>query len=248
MGARIRSLIAVVMLAACGRNASVDKTPLADAKPVDILVVPGCPTRDDGSLSVCQRRRIQWGAWLWHAGLAKGFIVSGSNVVNRYFEADSLAAGLEVLGVPAEVITLELFALHTDENMYYAHLLAEEMGVESLAVATDNLQARAACEMVKSFGRPQCEVWAIHHDAIGSDEADEHLGRVRTTPEPADTWTTRREREIARAHAVGRRPRPPSWLLYGVGAIRPGGWDPIPPPHTTVVRWSSRRDLMLVHP
>ena len=36
----------------------------------DAVIVPGCPSEDDGSLSACQMSRAAWAAILWQRGVA----------------------------------------------------------------------------------------------------------------------------------------------------------------------------------
>ena len=50
------------------------------AVPFDAVVVPGCPSQDDGSPSYCQLGRAGHAALLWKGGWTRNFIVSGSDV------------------------------------------------------------------------------------------------------------------------------------------------------------------------
>lgn len=226
---------------ACAAKTPVEST---GPKSVDVMLIPGCPTTPDGALSVCQRRRVRWGAWLYNAGLTRYFIVSGSNVTTRHRESDALAAGLAALGVPAEVIVVEMHALHTDENVYYAHLLAEQMGFERMGIASDRGQTGPACAMLEHH-RSTCEVFDLDTDAIETDGSAVDLDPIRISEEPEATWVPRADRERARAKAAGRRRRPPSWWLYATGALRSQPWVPIPPPHTTVLTWEDRAPFAL---
>ena len=72
----------------------------------DAIIVPGCPAKPDGALSTCQSRRATWAALLWERGYAHHFITSGAAAQNPFVEAESLAAAMAALGVPAERIYL----------------------------------------------------------------------------------------------------------------------------------------------
>src|SRR3954467_14171611 len=79
--------------------------------PFDVVIVPGCPSLDDGAMSPCQMSRAVWASILWKRGVASSFITSGSAVHSPYVEAEALAAGMVALGVPPERIWLEPNAL-----------------------------------------------------------------------------------------------------------------------------------------
>src|SRR6266436_4754403 len=53
------------------------------AHPFDAVIVPGCPSLDDGALSPCQMSRAVWAAILWRRGVAASFITSGAAVHSR---------------------------------------------------------------------------------------------------------------------------------------------------------------------
>jgi hypothetical protein len=119
---RAAPLALALAVAGCGVARLEQRDP--PARPFDAVIVPGCPSEDDGSLSRCQMARALWAARLWDLGWARNFITSGAAVHSPYVEADALAAALAALGVPADHIYVEPNALHTDEIVYYSLRIA----------------------------------------------------------------------------------------------------------------------------
>jgi hypothetical protein len=95
----------LLMLFGCGTARLELRT--APDKPFDVVIVPGCPSEDDGSLSRCQMARALWAARLWDLGWARHFITSGAAVHSPYVEAEAIAAAMAAAGVPANKIYLE---------------------------------------------------------------------------------------------------------------------------------------------
>ncbi|MDB4970368.1 MAG: hypothetical protein JWN44_6057 [Myxococcales bacterium] len=207
----------------------------------DAVIVPGCPSEEDGSLSLCQMSRAVWASILWQRGVAGAFITSGGAVHSRYVEAEAIAAGMTALGVPAERIWIEPNALHTDENMYYSLQIARALGFRRLAVASQKGHAAWSCRMLEDWGQTACGAFSVDYDAVRAAGAMPRLKAVRT--EPARTWITLVDRERVIAAATGRH-RPPSFLLYPhLGWLRLNGerWTPydVGPPRLTT--WADRR-------
>lgn len=225
------------MLAGCAAHYEVAPTA---ATRFDAIIVPGCPSEDDGSLSPCQMSRAAWAAILWQRGLAGAFITSGAAVHSRYVEADAIAAGMAALGVPAERIFVEPEALHTDENMYYSLRIARAIGWRSLAVASQKGHAAWSCRMLEDWGLRGCGAFSVDMDAVVALHAQERLRAVRTVA-VAD-WQPLAERERAIARRSGRR-RPPSYFLYPLlGWLRLNGerWIPYTPGPPAVTTWAER--------
>ena len=227
-------LVCLVVVAGCAAHYEVRPTATTH---YDAVIIPGCPSEDDGSLSPCQMSRAAWAAILWKRGVAGAFITSGAAVHSPYVEADAIAAGMAALGVPADRIWIEPNALHTDENMYFSLRIAHALGFHTLAVASQKGHAAWSCRMLEDWGQRGCGAFSVDMDAV---EASRPLGRLRTvrTREVGD-WLPLVQRERAIARRTGRH-RPPSFLLYPMlGWLRINGqrWIPYtppgPPPETT---------------
>jgi len=214
----------------------------APEQPFDAIIVPGCPSKQDGSLSACQARRAMWVTVLWERGYTRHFITSGAAVASPFVEAYALAAAMVLLGVPAERIYLEPHALHTDENVYNALQIARMQRWTRLAIASDRGQAVPACEMLEDWHR-QCGAFTLDYELVKARlaSAADKLQAVRLAKE-AD-FVPLKEREAQRARLCGRSPRPPSFLLYPWMLLRKGlgrpPWQPFAPPSVSLVTWDS---------
>jgi DUF218 domain-containing protein len=226
----------LVILGGCAAHYEV--RPRAGTR-FDAVIIPGCPSEEDGSMSPCQMSRAAWGAILWQRGLAGAFITSGGAVHSRYVEAEAIAAGMAALGVPAERIWLEPNALHTDENMYFSLQIAHALGFRSVAVASQKGHAAWSCRMLEDWGQRSCGAFSVDMDAVTASHPLERLHAVRT--DAARDWISLVERERAIAVRSGRH-RPPSSLLYPfLGWLRINGerwipYGPATPP--TVTTWA----------
>jgi hypothetical protein len=154
-------------------------------EPVDVAIIPGCPTLPDGRLSECQWRRAVWAAHLYEEGLARHFITSGGAAYTPYVEATSIAMGLEALGVPAAVVFRETQALHTDQNTGYALVLADRLGFRSVGMASDPGHSDAMCRMATRWGRP-CTNLPMDYEVVSRRMAE--LPSVLVEPISRDRW------------------------------------------------------------
>ncbi len=220
-------LAAALLLGACVRAPE----PALPAVAADVLVVPGCPSEDDGVVSRCQWRRAVWAAELVRQGRAGRVIASGSSVHNRFFESEGIAAALVALGVPRNRVHTETQALHTDENIAYALHMASRLGCGTVMVAAEGrFQTRGMCSMARRWGwtctaAPPPRRW-VH------ERLEEGYPELRTEGEPASEWVPWREREQARARAEGTPTRTLSPFRYLSMAARgeTGGHVPMPAP------------------
>lgn len=214
------------------------------AEPFDAIIIPGCPSAADGSLTRCQSRRAMWAAILWQRGYARNFITSGGAVLSPYIEADAIAAAMTALGVPAERIYLDPHALHTDENIYNAWQIARQNGWSRLAVASDRGQALGACEMLEEWHK-SCGAFSMDYGLVEQRlQAAPQLQGVRPEKVPAGSFIPLKQREAERARRLGRRARPPSILLYPLMLLRKAlgwsTWQPFARPDEPALTWAAR--------
>lgn len=212
------------------------------AAPFDAIIVPGCPSAADGKLTRCQSRRAMWAAILWERGYAQHFITSGGAVYSPYVEAEAIAAAMAALGVPGERIYLDPFALHTDENIFNALHIARHKGWTRLAVASDRGQAVGACEMLEDW-HGQGGAFVMDDELVEQRlQAASHLQQVRPPRVLATSFVPLKQREAERAQKHGRRPRPPSLVLYPLLLLRKSlglsPWHPVAPPDEPPVTWA----------
>ena len=119
------------------------------AAPHDALVLLGCPSREDGSPSDCQRRRVDKAMSFSRSGYGDRFIVTGAAVANEHVEAESLRDLLIEAGIPTEMIWVDTKAEHTDENIYYSSRIMVEQGwISAIFISDDpgHLMMTAICD------------------------------------------------------------------------------------------------------
>jgi uncharacterized SAM-binding protein YcdF (DUF218 family) len=218
-------------------------------QPFDAVIVPGCPSTDDGRLTRCQIERAIWASLLYRRGDVKHLIVSGAAVHSPYVEAEALAEALAALGVPPERIYLEPNALHTDENMYFSLGIAERLGFRSLAVVSQGGHASFGCLMLSDWGRTCSAIPTDRAQVIARHrEVRQRLDEIRSRPQRL--WMPLVEREKKRM-ASGWPRRPPSYLYYPYLALRRLNGEIVRPkaPPPQIVTWAERlRDVHRRHP
>jgi len=208
------------------------------AEPYDAVIVPGCPSEEDGALSYCQIGRAGQAALLWQGAWTRNFIVSGSDVHTPYVEAEAIAQAMTTLGVPPERIVLERDALHSDENVYYSALLATRLGFQRLAIASNGAIASWLCGLLVEEGR-SCAALPMDLGALNAylpahDAALRALRAHRVDPwEPLPARADR----IARASGHGR---PPSFVFYPLHGWLGSSHVPIAPAHPMPITWAER--------
>lgn len=193
-------------------------------QPLDAVIIPGCPTKPDGTLSKCNWQRAIWGAKLWEDGVTEHFITSGGAVYNRYIEAEATKQGMVALGVPAEVIYTDTQALHTDENAAFSLQIAKELGFERLGAASHGGQAVGMRAFLRGWGYP-AEALNMDLGYVASVERPP----TRVEPVPEDEWLPLRQREKLIAERLDRARRPNSLLVYTWASISGLFGTPRPP-------------------
>jgi hypothetical protein len=189
-----------------------------DAPEVDVLVVPGCPTAEDGAIGRCLASRVAWAERLYREGVADNIITTGGAVYTPWVEAEVMAAALTELGVPADRIWIESHALHTDENMYNAMLIAQEQGWESFAVASHHPHARTACRQLESWGA-ECSPKTMDMPYVWRAVPQQADDLAQLDVSPVADWVDLETRELARAAETGDERRPSSFVLYRLQAL-----------------------------
>jgi DUF218 domain len=211
--------------------------------PYDAIFVPGCPSLDGGGLSRCQMGRAGWAAWLYQHGVAPYIVASGGAVLNPYVEAEAIAEAIVALGVPAERVFLESYALHTDENMWNMLQIGRQRGWKRLVVASNEMHAAWACRMLEDWmSDGSCVAYAMD---IPTLEAfmPAHLARLEAIrSRRVEPWQSMAAQESERERRLGRA-RPPSFALYPfLGYLRWIGrtWQPVAPKVPVVQTWADR--------
>lgn len=232
-------LLSVVMLGYAGHLEV--KQPVAE--PFDAVIVPGCPTLADGSLTGCLQRRAVWAAMLWERGQAAHFITSGSAVHTPFVEAEALAAAMTAMGVPADRIYLEPHALHTDENVFNSLRIAQKKGWSRLGIASDRGQALGACRMLAAWHK-SCGAFSMDTDAVEQRRSALQPLWSSLRAHPVTDFQPIKTRERERARRAQRSERPPSFVLYPLMLLRRAlGKPPLQPFHpdeTPLITWAEQ--------
>ncbi len=109
-------------------------------KPYDAIIVPGFP-HDSGKVNMVLSQRVKWAYYLYKNGYTKNIIFSGSAVHSPYTEAKVMRLLALELGIKDENIFTETKAEHSTENLYYSTILANNLGFNCIAFATEPAQA-----------------------------------------------------------------------------------------------------------
>ena len=206
-------LLAAVM-SACAGHFEV-RAPVQKA--FDAVIVPGCPTLPEGGLSKCLQRRAVWAAMLWERGQAAHFITSGAAVHTPFIEAEALGRAMHALGIPKERIFLETHALHTDENVFNSLRIAQKMGFARLGIASERGQALGACQMLAQWhAGGTCGAFVMETSLVEHRRTELTPMLLNVSARKVEGFLPLAEREKERAARLGRKQRPPSYVLYPV--------------------------------
>lgn len=151
--------------------------------PVDAAIVLGGGIDGDGVLSYSSRRRVQSAVRAMQAGRAERLIFSGQppNPSATFSMGGAMRDYAAELGAPDERLLVEDRAASTFENLRFSFAMAEHMGLERLAIATDAYHLPRAHALARYFGRDQigliaaegleydddgARVWAITREAL----------------------------------------------------------------------------------
>jgi len=238
------TMLLSVVLQGCAGHLEI-KAPVA--QPFDALIVPGCPTLSDGTLTRCLQRRAVWAALLWERRQAEYFITSGAAVHTPFVEAEALAAAMTALGVPADRIFLEPHALHTEENIFNGLRIARKKGWSRLGVASDRSQALGACQMLMDWHK-QCGAFSMETAVVDFRRSKQAglLSSLRVRRISDFQPLKARERERAQRH--NRSSRPPSFVLYPLMMMRRSfgqpPWQPFHPDETPLITWAEQAERL----
>ncbi len=239
MGATERSLVVVLLLLG-GCATRYDLKPTMSTR-FDAVIVLGCPSKEDGSPTLCQLGRALQASLLWEQGTAQHFITSGGAVHTPFVEAEAIAQLMVTAGVPAERIYLDPNALHTDENVFNGLQIARKQRWEKLAILSDRGHSAFGCQFMTAFGA-SCAALSVDRDAVKARHAQLHdkIAPVRAPRDPSYVTLAERERKIY--EQTGRR-RPPSFLLYPqIAIMRSNGekWQPHAPAEAPILCYADR--------
>lgn len=101
----------------------------------DAIVILGCQVKEDGTLSLMLRDRLNKGVELYKAGVAPKVIVSGDHTREDYDEVNAMKNYLIENGIPSSDIFMDHAGIATYDTMYRAKNI---FGVEKCVAVTQN--------------------------------------------------------------------------------------------------------------
>jgi uncharacterized SAM-binding protein YcdF (DUF218 family) len=131
--------------------------------PVDAILVLGGGVDGDGVLGFSSRRRVRVAVALLAAGQTRYLIFSGGP--DRKNPEDTAAGLMQAhalsLGAPPEALLSEIRAISTFENLQFGFAMAEQKGLERLAILTDAFHLERARWLARYFGQPDVALIAV---------------------------------------------------------------------------------------
>lgn len=124
--------------------------------PSDVAIVLGAGTWK-GEVSPVYRERLNHGIWLYQNGYVEYLILTGG-VGEGNTVSDAAAAKAYALsqGVPEAVILIEEKSTITEENLFYAKALMDELSLRSAIIVSDPLHMKRAMLMASDYGIDAC--------------------------------------------------------------------------------------------
>lgn len=121
----------------------------ASGKDYDCILVLGCGVRDDGSMSLMLKDRMDKGIELYNAGIAPKLLVSGDHGREQYDEVNTMKTYAIEQGVPSEDIFMDHAGFSTYESMYRAK---EVFGADKIIVVTQEYHMYRGLYAANSLG------------------------------------------------------------------------------------------------
>ena len=120
--------------------------------PSDVAIVLGAGTWK-GEVSPVYRERINHGIWLYQNGYA-GYLLLTGGVGEGNTVSDAAAAKAYALsqGVPETAILIEEKSTITEENLFYAKAVMDELSLKSAIIVSDPLHMKRAMLMASDYG------------------------------------------------------------------------------------------------
>ncbi len=130
--------------------------------PVDVIIVLGNPTEDDGTPSPEQRARVLEGVREFKRGVAPHMILTGGAVVNAFREGHMMALQAESQGVPASMIIEEVEARNTIQNIHHSVRIMQEHGWRSAEIVSSPSHLPRTGMILEHYRGPLLFPWRLH--------------------------------------------------------------------------------------
>ena len=133
----------------------------AGAGRVDVLVVLGTPTNEDGDPSAAMLDRVNEAVAEYERGASSRILFTGGAAHNRFVEADAMARAAEADGVPQAAIYRERAAQNTMQNLRYSLAVAQANGWRSMEVISSPAHLPRVQRMLAVLDRNGIR-WRVH--------------------------------------------------------------------------------------
>jgi hypothetical protein len=123
------------------------------AREADVIIVLGAGLTSHGKPSPVFAERINHGIRLYQEGYAKKLMFTGGFGEGSHMSDSQSAKNYAIAhGVAEEDILLEERSKITEENLYYAHQVMQEEGMQTALLVSDPLHMKRAVAMAKDLG------------------------------------------------------------------------------------------------
>ena len=149
----IRVIFAAVLLDILINAISIWNYATVDEKrEADVCIVLGAGT-SAGKVSPVFEERLRHGIWLYQNGYVRKLILTGGyGAGNSYSDSYTAKLYVKAQGVPEADILIEEKSSITQENIYYAKEIMEQINAETAILVSDPLHMKRAMLMAKDFG------------------------------------------------------------------------------------------------
>jgi uncharacterized SAM-binding protein YcdF (DUF218 family) len=130
---------------------------------VDLIIVHGCPARDDGAPSTCNQRRVRAALRAFEEGLAPRVLFTGGPVLNRYAESRVMAKLARSWGLPAGAILTEEESRHTVTNLSVAKGIMKRLGLRTALQVSESLHLVWAKQLAQFY---RMQTWLYPADML----------------------------------------------------------------------------------
>ena len=125
------------------------------SQPADVIVVLGAGVNGDGSPSQTLVERAEVGASLWREGVAPQIICTGGIVgASPRQEADACLEVLTGVGIPADVVILEVDSINTQTNALNTAAIMQQRGMTTAVVVSSRYHLLRARWLFWRVGLP----------------------------------------------------------------------------------------------
>jgi uncharacterized SAM-binding protein YcdF (DUF218 family) len=157
------------------------------AQPAEVILVHGCPARDDGSPSTCNMRRTRAAFEAWRGGLAPRVLFTGGAVANEWSESLVMANYARSLGMPDDAIFVEAESHHTVTNLSVGKGIMRRHGWRTAIQVSEAMHLVWAKQLARFYG--------MRTQLLPSDMEPPYVGWV--TDQPTDEFEPWRAQTLA---------------------------------------------------